>query len=239
MDLRSTVITRSHSSSVVSRRSLRDSTPTLLWRMSRPPQRATAARTIAWHSAARVTLAANTSASPDSARISSTVSAARSLAWSTQSTRAPSRAKRMAVALPLPRPAPREPAPVTMAILPLSRPLIARSPHHARTGVAVPGETGAVGAEARRDEGLEHRAAARGAAVPGDDLEPAHRSQREWALQQRLERGDHAGQVDVFPAGEGSQIPAVAFRQKSRAALPEDEPVLGQARRRHARAVAV
>src|SRR5712691_11492178 len=40
-------------------------------------------------------------------------------------TRAPSRAKRMAAALPLPRPGPREPAPVTIAILPFSRSLMA------------------------------------------------------------------------------------------------------------------
>src|SRR5262249_42008001 len=63
-------------------------------------------------------------ASPPSARISRTVSSARLSSWSTQRTRAPSRAKRMAVALPFPIPGPREPAPVTMATLPARRPVI-------------------------------------------------------------------------------------------------------------------
>src|SRR5216117_2831560 len=125
IDLRSTAITRSHSSSCVSTRSLRDSMPTLLWRMSSPPQRSLASATIPSQSAARVTSAAKAVASPPSLRMIPTVSSARSLSWSTHRTRAPSRAKRMAAALPLPRPGPRDPAPVTIAILPVSRSLIA------------------------------------------------------------------------------------------------------------------
>src|SRR5881628_3406217 len=128
IDLRSTPMTRSHSSSDVSSKSLRDSIPTLLWRMSSPPHCSTAVWTIAAHSAARVTSAAWAIASPPSARISPALSSARSFTWSTQRTRAPSRAKRMAAALPFPRPGPREPAPVTIAILPLSRPLMSRRP---------------------------------------------------------------------------------------------------------------
>src|SRR3989449_964372 len=126
IDLRSTPMTRSHSSSDVSSKSLRDSIPTLLWRMSRPPHCSTAVWTIAAHSAARVTSAAWAIASPPSARISRALSSARSFTWSAQRTLAPSRAKRMAVALPFPRPGPREPAPVTIAILPASRPLMSR-----------------------------------------------------------------------------------------------------------------
>src|SRR5438876_4451157 len=125
IDLRSTAITRSHSSSCVSTRSLRDSMPTLLWRMSSPPQRSLASATIPSQSAARVTSAAKAVASPPSSRMIPTVSSARSLSWSTHRTRAPSRAKRMAAALPLPRPGPRDPAPVTIAILPVSRSLMA------------------------------------------------------------------------------------------------------------------
>src|SRR5213594_1911191 len=128
IDLRSTAMTRSHSSSVVSSRPLRDSMPTLLWRMSTPPQRSTAALTIAAHSAARVTSAAWAVVLPPSARIAATVSSARSFIWSAHRTFAPSRAKSRAVALPFPRPGPREPAPVTIAILPLSRPLMSRRP---------------------------------------------------------------------------------------------------------------
>src|SRR5687767_6185678 len=112
---------RSHSCSVVSIRSSRDSTPTLLCRMSRPPQVATARSTIALHSAARVTSAANGCALPFSFSISLTVSCARPRSASTHSTLAPSRANRIAVALPLPRPGPRERAPVTIATLPLRR----------------------------------------------------------------------------------------------------------------------
>src|SRR3989441_41284 len=125
IDLRSTAITRSPSSSCVSTRSLRDSMPTLLWRMSSPPHRSLASATIPSQSAARVTSAAKAVASPPSPRMSPTVSSARSLSWSTHRTRAPSRAKRMAAALPLPRPGPRDPAPVTIAILPFSRSLMA------------------------------------------------------------------------------------------------------------------
>src|SRR5207237_5641560 len=73
--------------------------PTLLCRMSSAPHRA----------------------SPFSARIEATVSSALDFCASTQSTRAPSRAMRIAAALPLPTPGPREPAPVTIAILPASR----------------------------------------------------------------------------------------------------------------------
>src|SRR5712671_3506405 len=49
------------------------------------------------------------------------VSSAAAPLRSTQSTCAPSRAKVTAVALPLPQPGPIEPAPTTIAVLPLSR----------------------------------------------------------------------------------------------------------------------
>src|SRR5262245_7106693 len=125
MDLRSTAMTWSHSSSVTSKRVLRDSIPTLLCRMSTVLQRSTAACTIASQSALRVTSAAKIAASPPSCVICLAVSSARSSCASTQRTAAPSRAKRMAAALPLPSPGPREPAPATMATLPARRSLIA------------------------------------------------------------------------------------------------------------------
>src|SRR4030081_2920379 len=50
-----------------------------------------------------------------------TVSSAAAALRSTQNTCAPSRAKVTAVALPLPQPGPIEPAPTTIAVLPLSR----------------------------------------------------------------------------------------------------------------------
>src|SRR5215813_2191534 len=90
--------------------------------MSTASQRSRAAATIARQSAARVTSAANTLASPPSVAICFAVSSAFSALRSTHSTRAPSRAKSRAAALPLPRPGPREPAPVTMATLPSRRP---------------------------------------------------------------------------------------------------------------------
>jgi hypothetical protein len=49
------------------------------------------------------------------------VSSAAATLRSTQNTCAPSRAKVTAVALPLPQPGPIEPAPTTIAVLPLSR----------------------------------------------------------------------------------------------------------------------
>src|SRR2546428_10119284 len=51
----------------------------------------------------------------------STVSFAAAALRSTQNTCAPSRAKVTAVALPLPQPGPIDPAPTTIAVLPLSR----------------------------------------------------------------------------------------------------------------------
>jgi hypothetical protein len=56
--------------------------------------------------------------------IAAAVSRARSSTASAQSTFAPSRAKRIAVAFPLPSSGPLEPAPVTIATFPASLPLI-------------------------------------------------------------------------------------------------------------------
>ena len=58
---------------------------------------------------------------PPSDRMMAAVSSAAAPLRSTQSTCAPSRAKVTAVALPLPQPGPIEPAPTTIAVLPLSR----------------------------------------------------------------------------------------------------------------------
>src|SRR5437773_9261143 len=83
-----------------------------------------AALTMRRQSSRPVTSPAHAEAMPPSDRITSTVSWARFTSRSTQSTRAPSRANRIAAALPLPSPGPRDPPPVTIATLPVSRPAI-------------------------------------------------------------------------------------------------------------------
>src|SRR5215468_2300557 len=85
------------------------------------------AATIASTSAARETSAVNDAALPPSDLMMLTVSSAAAPLRSTQNTCAPSRANVAAVALPLPQPGPIEPAPTTIAVLPLSR-FIAFSP---------------------------------------------------------------------------------------------------------------
>src|SRR5882672_1776308 len=65
--------------------------------------------------------AVNAVAAPPSEVMISTVCCAAAWLRSTQNTCAPSRAKVTAVALPLPQPGPIEPAPTTIAVLPLSR----------------------------------------------------------------------------------------------------------------------
>src|SRR5262249_42981152 len=70
---------------------------------------------------ALVTSARCATALPPSAFMIPAVSSAAAEFKSTQNTLAPSRAKRTAVALPLPQPGPIDPAPTTIATLPLSR----------------------------------------------------------------------------------------------------------------------
>src|SRR5712691_14899 len=70
---------------------------------------------------ALVTSARCATAAPPSASMMPAVSSAAAGLISTQSTLAPSRAKVTAVALPLPQPGPIDPAPTTIATLPLSR----------------------------------------------------------------------------------------------------------------------
>src|SRR5436190_1287996 len=79
------------------------------------------AATIASTSPARETSAVNALAFPPSDLMMLTVSSAAAPLRSTQNTCAPSRAKVTAVALPLPQPGPIDPAPTTIAALPLSR----------------------------------------------------------------------------------------------------------------------
>src|SRR5450631_2169989 len=98
--------------------------PTLFCRMSSRPYRWTAAAARRPQSSGRETSHSKIEAVPPSPEILATVSAARLATWSAQSTCAPSRAKRIAAALPLPSPAPLDPAPVTIATLPASRPVI-------------------------------------------------------------------------------------------------------------------
>ncbi len=114
---------RSQASSVVSTTVPSDASPMLFTRMSTVPKASTAALTIASHSAARVTSAPNTLALPPSSSIICRVCSARSGCRSTSRTLAPSRASTTAVALPVPIPGPGiEPAPVTIATLPSTRP---------------------------------------------------------------------------------------------------------------------
>src|SRR5712675_2217308 len=72
-------------------------------------------------SPALLTSAVNATAVPPSDRMMAAVSSAAAPLRSTQNTCAPWRAKVTAVALPLPQPGPIEPAPTTIAVLPLSR----------------------------------------------------------------------------------------------------------------------
>src|ERR1700712_3699572 len=76
---------------------------------------------IASTSAARETSAVKATALPPSPVMIFTVSSAAAALRSTQKSCAPWRAKVTAVALPLPQPGPIEPAPTTIAVLPLSR----------------------------------------------------------------------------------------------------------------------
>src|SRR5581483_9746396 len=106
--------------------------PTLLSSTSMRPKALRHAATIASISAGRETSAVNAVALPPSPRMILAVSSAAAPLRSTQNTCAPSRAKVTAVALPLPQPGPIEPAPTTIATLPLSR-SIARSPVFCRS----------------------------------------------------------------------------------------------------------
>src|SRR5918998_2722212 len=116
---------RSQSSSEMSTTVPTEARPMLLTSTSTVPNASTARWTIASQSAARVASAWTTRASPPSFSISSFVSSARSAYRSTSTTFAPSRASTTAVALPVPTPGPGvEPAPVTIATLPSTRPAL-------------------------------------------------------------------------------------------------------------------
>jgi hypothetical protein len=100
-------------------------TPTLLTRMSSPPKASSVRSTARQHDSAPATFASTTIASPPSWSTIRPVSSAQSRRSSISATRAPSRAKTIAVARPLPTigpsgPAGREPAPVMIATLPAS-----------------------------------------------------------------------------------------------------------------------
>src|SRR4029453_14770493 len=79
------------------------------------------AATMASTSPARETSAVNAAALPPSDLMMLTVSSAAAPLRSTQNTCAPSRAKVTAARLPFPQPGPIDPAPTTIAVLPLSR----------------------------------------------------------------------------------------------------------------------
>src|SRR5215467_11800678 len=99
--------------------------PTLLSSTSMRPKALRQASTIASTSEALDTSAVKEAALPPSPLMMLTVSSADAALRSTQNTCAPSRAKVTAVALPLPQPGPIEPAPTTIATLPLSRSILA------------------------------------------------------------------------------------------------------------------
>src|SRR2546426_229416 len=98
-----------------------DEKPALLTRMSRPPKPDLASSIIARTSAERETSARRKRAAPPSFAIVETTRRPFSSFTSATTTRAPSRAKRVAMASPNP-----DPAPVTIAILPSNR--MSRSP---------------------------------------------------------------------------------------------------------------
>ncbi len=85
------------------------------------------AATISATSAAFAASAASANARPPSFSMIRAVSRAAASSRSAQTTLAPSRAKRTAVAFPLPQPGPIEPAPTTRATLSERRPAIATS----------------------------------------------------------------------------------------------------------------
>jgi hypothetical protein len=95
--------------------------PTLLTRMSTLPHVCTVPATIAWHEAGSLTSPSTMRQMPPSASISRLVSSAHCATVSTSATFAVCRARTIAMARPLPMPSAREPAPVTMATLPLRR----------------------------------------------------------------------------------------------------------------------
>ena len=80
--------------------------PALLWAQSRRPQRSTASATAASTWPSSVTSAAKPTASPPSATMAAATASAPPRSMSTTTTRAPSVAKRRAVAAPMPPPAP-------------------------------------------------------------------------------------------------------------------------------------
>src|SRR5439155_1297086 len=106
--------TRSYSSSGSSQSGvIRCEKPALLTRMSSPPKPDTASSIIAFTSAERETSARKKRAAPPSLAIAEATRRPFSSFTSATTTRAPSRAKRVAIASPNP-----DPAPVTTAILP-------------------------------------------------------------------------------------------------------------------------
>src|SRR5689334_2124134 len=112
---------RSHSASLTSTTLPTSAMPTLLSTTSMRPYAFRHAATIASTSAALDTSDVCAMALPPSLVMIPTVSSAAAGFRSTQKTCAPSRAKVTAVALPLPQPGPIDPAPTTIATLPLSR----------------------------------------------------------------------------------------------------------------------
>src|SRR3954466_12869339 len=106
----------SHTSSDISTGPPAAEPPTLLTRMSRRPKCATQASTISFTALPSVTLQIWLRICDECFSVAS-----RFFSFvSTAKTRAPSSAKRVAIARPLPHPGPTEPAPVTIATLPLS-----------------------------------------------------------------------------------------------------------------------
>src|SRR5688572_6031076 len=167
--LRLTAKTRSQTSSESSTTPPTSTMPTLLSSTSMRPKRSRQAATARSTSADRDASACQASASPPSPRMISTVSRAAPSFTSTQKTRAPSRAKSTAVALPLPQPGPTEPAPITSAVLPASRPAMPSSGSAVLEARLLLREEGAhpFGAVFGREDALAHFERRRDRAVLG------------------------------------------------------------------------
>src|SRR5437868_6250769 len=128
--------------------------PTLLCRMSSRPYFLTAKSAIASAASGLATSPANTAASPPSSLICLASLSARSALRLTSTTLAPSRANRMAVAMPLPTPSPRGAAPVTTATLPFRRPAMFFLPaQNAISGADLSRETRAMASKTETFEG--------------------------------------------------------------------------------------
>src|SRR4051812_17367139 len=202
--------TRSQSSSASSTGPPTTPMPTLLCSTSMRPYAAMQASAMRAHSSARVTFAVTAVALPPSASIARLVSSAASLLRSTTSTDAPSRANRIAVALPLPMVSPGVwPPPTTIATLPFSLSAMQAgyqdAPAHATASFRVPPPR----ARARRSA---HRRAVRTGHAVADRRRRQVLAGRRPDLDRALERRVVAGSrlaLQAYGVRAGQELVAV------------------------------